>query len=67
MAKLEGTGFGAFTKLNAAGWVPRKVSIGLGDGVSGGEAANALKNSRNSAPVRAGKCGVECAMISVCT
>lgn len=38
--------------------------MGDGDSVPGGEAASALRNSRNSAPVRVGKKGVEWAFVS---
>ena len=46
---------------------PRNFSTGDGDGVPGGDAARALRNSRNPAPVRVGKKGVECAIMSVWT
>ena len=39
--------------------------MGDGDSVPLGEAASALRNSRNSAPVRVGKKGVEWAIMSV--
>lgn len=55
------------TKARAAGLAPRNFSIGDGDGVPGGEAAIALSISRNPAPVRVGKKGVECAIMSVWT
>ena len=40
--------------------------MGDGDGVPGGDAISAFKNSRNSPPVRVGKNGVECVTTSVC-
>lgn len=40
--------------------------MGDGDGVPGGDAISAFKNSRNSPPVRVGKKGVEWVTTSVC-
>src|SRR5271154_2825592 len=41
--------------------------MGVGDGVSGGDAASALKSSRSSSPVRTGKRGLDWLTISVWT
>jgi len=47
------------------GWDPRNASIGVGEAVLGPEDVRARKNSKNSAPVRVGKDGVEWPMMSV--
>ena len=57
--------FDACTNASANGLRPRNSSAGVGDGVPGGEAARAFNSSRNPAPVRMGKKGVECAIMSV--
>src|ERR1700757_2397026 len=67
LAKLEGLGFGAWTKASAAGCAPRYCSTGFGDGTSGPLAATARRNSRNSSPVLVGNPSVEWLTMSVCT